>query len=145
MTKFKSMGVINITPDSFSDGNQYNQYSLFQNYFQKSLKHFDVIDIGAESTAPFNQAIDAKDEMDRYQVLIQYIQENDDPKITLSLDTYKCDVFHYLYQIVKKHWKDSKLIFNDVSGKIDDDLKRLAKDLKNDLFMFFAIIFVLRG
>ena len=64
--KYESMGVINITPDSFSDGAQFNAPETFSKAFKFHSEKFDIVDIGAESTAPKNQAITAEVEIERF-------------------------------------------------------------------------------
>jgi len=51
------MGVINLTPDSFSDGGNYNNYNGFKNRFLELTSWAHIVDLGAESTAPFNSKI----------------------------------------------------------------------------------------
>jgi dihydropteroate synthase len=100
------MGVLNITPDSFSDGGKFNKDN-------KGLKHalemFDlganIIDIGGESTRPGSKAINDKIEWKRIEKLIKSISK----KIPISLDTRKSEV-------MKKGIKHGVKIINDVSG-----------------------------
>lgn len=121
--KIFAMGVINITPNSFSDGGKYNDFNSLVKSFKDMLTWADVIDIGAESTAPFNDSIDALKELTRFEkYLFPLLAKLPDPKITLSIDTYRPEVFYEVYLVVKHYWPKTKLILNDVSGKIDDDL-----------------------
>lgn len=121
--KIQAMGVINLTPNSFSDGGKFKNFQSFKDTFIKMLTWAQVIDLGAESTAPFNDPIDVTEEFHRYQsYFFPLLQQIDDPKTTLSLDTYKPELFYELYQVIKFYWPQTRLIFNDVSGKIDDEL-----------------------
>lgn len=123
------MGVINITPNSFSDGHLYNSIESFSHKFSKLLTWADLIDIGAESTAPFNEKVDQHTELQRFQnIFFPYLEQNKDPNITLSIDTYKVDVFRAVAKKVKDHWPKTKLLFNDVSGVIDEELLSLLKE-----------------
>jgi len=87
------MGILNITPDSFSDGNRY----LLQ---QDALAHArlmveqgaDIIDIGAESTRPGAVAISEQEELDRAMPVIEQLR-NELP-VALSIDTSKPMVMH---------------------------------------------------
>ena len=100
------MGVLNITPDSFSDGGKFNKDN-------KGLKHalemFDsganIIDIGGESTRPGSKAINSKIEWKRIEKLIKLISK----KIPISLDTRKS-------YVMEKGIKYGVKIINDVSG-----------------------------
>ncbi len=100
------MGVLNLTPDSFSDGGKFNTS-------KKGLKHalemFDsganIIDIGGESTRPGSKAIDNKTEWKRIEKVIKLLSK----KIPISLDTRKSE-------IMKSGIKYGVKIINDVSG-----------------------------
>mgnify|MGYP001408151215 CR=1 FL=1 len=100
------MGVLNLTPDSFSDGGNFNTT-------KKGLKHAlemfglgaNIIDIGGESTRPGSKSVDNKIEWKRIEKIIQLIGK----KIPISLDTRKSE-------IMKKGIKYGVKIINDVSG-----------------------------
>lgn len=125
-SKFTAMGVMNITPNSFSDGNINLDEKTIIDSYQYLSSWCDIIDIGAESTAPYNEPVDSLVEMERYLMFISIIDKLN-PCPYLSFDTYRPEVFYELYLIVKNLWPKTKIIFNDVSGKIDDDLKYLLK------------------
>ncbi|MAZ48035.1 MAG: hypothetical protein CME65_05705 [Halobacteriovoraceae bacterium] len=119
----RKMGVINITPDSFSDGSQFNEKSDFEKRFNSLREWADIIDIGAESTAPLNEAVNLSEELARYQnVLFPLLENETDPKVTLSIDTYKVEIFKEIYSKIRQHWPSTKVIFNDVSGKLSEEL-----------------------
>ena len=100
------MGVLNLTPDSFSDGGKFNKYN-------KGLKHAlemfslgaNIIDIGGESTRPGSKAITSKIEWQRIEKIIKSISK----KIPISLDTRKS-------YVMKKGIEYGVKIINDVSG-----------------------------
>ena len=100
------MGVLNLTPDSFSDGGKFNTG-------KKGLKHAlemfnlgaNIIDIGGESTRPGSKAVSNKTELKRIEKIIKLISK----KIPISLDTRKSE-------IMKKGIKYGVKIINDVSG-----------------------------
>ena len=100
------MGVLNLTPDSFSDGGKFNTSN-------KGLKHAlemfnsgaNIIDIGGESTRPGSKAVDNKTEWKRIEKIVKLISK----KIPMSLDTRKSEV-------MKKGIKYGVKIINDVSG-----------------------------
>ena len=100
------MGVLNITPDSFSDGGKY-----FKNIFaKKHLSHLfksgaDLVDIGGESTRPGSKAINTKKEWDRIKKILKTM----DKRKIISLDTRKSE-------IMEKGIKLGVKIINDVSG-----------------------------
>lgn len=84
------MGIVNVTPDSFSDGGCYRQVEAAVRHAHRLVADgADVIDIGGESTRPYgnNQPVTAQEEMDRVlPVLERLIREISVP---ISLDTYK--------------------------------------------------------
>ena len=126
----QSMGVINITPNSFSDGNQFNNHYEFKQRFESLLNWASIIDIGAESTAPFNDAIDIETELGRFKdCFYPILKTMNDPAITLSVDTYKIEVFKGVYDEVKQFWPKTQFIFNDISGSIDQNLLNLFVDI----------------
>ncbi|MBD66000.1 MAG: hypothetical protein CME62_12385 [Halobacteriovoraceae bacterium] len=123
MNLYSTMGVINLTPNSFSDGNQYYDPESFATRFNQACSDFDIIDLGAESTAPFNDPVSISEELKRFETLFFPLLKNtSDPQITLSIDTYKIDVFKTVLMEVKKYWPKTTVIFNDVSGCIDQEL-----------------------
>jgi dihydropteroate synthase len=87
----KVMGVINTTPDSFSDG---GQFSVIDNAFQHALKMIedgvDILDVGGESTRPGSVQVDLEQELFRTVPLIKLIREVSD--VPISIDTNKPDV-----------------------------------------------------
>ncbi|MEE1100736.1 MAG: dihydropteroate synthase [Agathobacter sp.] len=82
------MGILNVTPDSFSDGGKYNN-------LDRALKHTeemiadgaDIIDVGGESTRPGHEVITDEEEIARVAPVIEAIRKNFD--IPISIDTYK--------------------------------------------------------
>ncbi len=129
MRKVQKMGVINITPDSFSDGNLANSISSFRKKFLDIISWADIVDIGAESTAPMNSSIDSSEELKRYRdVFFPFLSKNPDPKVCISIDTYKVDVFKIVAREIHKFWPESSIIFNDISGIVDAELLDLFKE-----------------
>ena len=81
------MGILNITPDSFSDGGKYNTIENAIEQYQKIIeKGADIIDIGGESTRPFSSAITPQEEQKRVLPVIEEIRKIDKDTI-LSIDT----------------------------------------------------------
>ena len=100
------MGVLNLTPDSFSDGGKFNTGNKGSKH---ALEMFNsganIIDIGGESTRPGSKAVDNKTEWKRIEKIVKLISK----KIPMSLDTRKSEV-------MKKGIKYGVKIINDVSG-----------------------------
>lgn len=82
------MGILNVTPDSFSDGNQYNHLDRALRRVEEMIKEgADIIDIGGESTRPHATPLGEQEEIDRVIPFIREIKQRFD--VPLSIDTYK--------------------------------------------------------
>ena len=104
------MGVLNLTPDSFSDGGKFNSKKRGIDYALKMFKSgADIIDVGGESTRPGSNTINKKLEWNRIQKIIGSISK----KIPISLDTRKSE-------IMERGIKYGIKIINDVSGLSHD-------------------------
>lgn len=87
------MGILNITPDSFSDGGKYNQLDLaIERVKQMQADGADIIDIGAESTRPYVGAekVSATEELERLLPILEKIMPH--CRVPISIDTYKAEV-----------------------------------------------------
>lgn len=86
--KIYIMGILNITPDSFSDGGEYfNAQKALERANNMITEGVDIIDIGGESTRPGATYVEAEEEMKRIIKPIQLLTEKFD--IPISVDTYK--------------------------------------------------------
>ena len=91
LKKPKIMGVLNITPDSFSDGGSYLELDKACYRAEELIKEgADIIDIGGESSRPKATPISAREELKRVIPVIKKIREKSD--ICISIDTYKPEV-----------------------------------------------------
>lgn len=85
------MGILNVTPDSFSDGGRFNDVEHALEHAEQMIKDgADIIDVGGESTRPGHVKISVAEEIERTCFVIEAIKENFD--IPVSLDTYKPEV-----------------------------------------------------
>lgn len=85
------MGILNITPDSFSDGGKYNQLEGVVERAKELVEAgADIIDIGGESTRPGYEEISVEEEIARVVPAIEAIVK--EVRIPLSIDTYKAEV-----------------------------------------------------
>ena len=115
------MGVLNLTPDSFSDGGKFNSKSKG---IKQALKMFSsgasIIDIGGESTRPGSKEINVEIEWNRINKILGSISK----KIPISLDTRKSE-------IMKKGIEFGIKIINDVSGlNYDSETTNILKKYK---------------
>lgn len=115
------MGVLNVTPDSFSDG------GLFFNE-KKAIKHAlrliedgaDIIDIGGESTRPGSEPVSVEEEIRRTIPVIKAISR--EIKVPISIDTYKSEVAKHALDV-------GASIVNDISGlRFDPDMPKVVAE-----------------
>ena len=85
------MGILNVTPDSFSDGGKWNQMDAALRHVDDMLSEgMDILDIGGESTRPGYTLITDQQEIDRVVPIIEAVKARFD--VPISLDTYKSSV-----------------------------------------------------
>ena len=87
------MGILNFTPDSFSDGGRYNTIDAALRHAEEMIENgADIIDIGAESTRPYGggQEISAEEELNRLAPLLEKLVSIS--TVPISVDTYKASV-----------------------------------------------------
>ena len=111
------MGIVNVTPDSFYSGSRATDEQTLVNRVHPLLDEgADVLDIGACSTRPGSQSVDAQGEMDRLQWALGIIRR-EAPDTILSVDTYRAAVARRCV------WDWGVDIINDISGgTLDDDM-----------------------
>jgi dihydropteroate synthase len=115
------MGILNVTPDSFSDGGEYNQIERAVEHAKAMAENgADIIDIGGESTRPGYRVISDEEEIARVVPVIKAISEQ--VQIPISIDTYKAEV-------AKQSIEAGAHIINDIWGaKADNRMARVAAD-----------------
>lgn len=119
------MGILNLTPDSFSDGGQFNDFmsaiTQIENLFDAGA---DIIDIGAESTRPSGDIISVAEEWSRLQPLLDTwssLWGNRSFRPKLSIDTRKPEIAAKLLSYPVD-------FFNDVSGLVDPKMQAVLKE-----------------
>jgi dihydropteroate synthase len=106
------MGILNVTPDSFSDGGRYDSLDQALKHAEKMLlEGADMIDIGGESTRPGFQPVSTEEELERVIPIIEAIAARID--LPISVDTYKAAV-------AKEAVRAGAHIINDVWGAKGD-------------------------
>ena len=107
------VGILNITQNSFSDGGLYWDFEAAKEKFLSLIDDgADIIDIGAESTKPFAQAVSAKDQLEKLMKILDFAHAHE---VKISIDTRSAIVADE----VLRH---GNYIINDVSG-LDYDAK----------------------
>lgn len=85
------MGILNVTPDSFSDGGRFNNLDAALRHTEEMLRDgADILDVGGESTRPGHQVITDEEEISRVVPVIEAVRQRFD--IPISVDTYKSAV-----------------------------------------------------
>jgi dihydropteroate synthase len=106
------MGILNVTPDSFSDGSRYLDTEKAVEHAMKMIKDgADIIDIGGESTRPGAEAIAPEEELRRVIPVIEVIAKKS--RVPISIDTYKASV-------ARRAIEAGASIVNDISGLLFD-------------------------
>ncbi|KIA83918.1 dihydropteroate synthase [Kaistella solincola] len=110
----KIMGILNLTPDSFSDGGKFNSEKNALLRAEKMISDgADIIDIGPQSTRPKAELLTAKEEISRLKGIISQIKKQF-PDTLISLDTFYSET-------VKFGFDEGIDIINDISGGMYDD------------------------
>lgn len=85
------MGILNVTPDSFSDGGQWNNFESAKRHVEQMIQEgASIIDVGGESTRPGHTQISCEEEINRVVPIIKWIKQHFD--IPVSIDSYKSEV-----------------------------------------------------
>lgn len=115
------MGILNVTPDSFSDGGHFNQIEAALDHVREMVEDgADIIDIGGESTRPNHIQISEEEEAARVVPMIKAIKER--YKIPVSIDTYKS-------KVAKAALEAGADLVNDVWGlKYDPNMANVIKE-----------------
>ena len=117
------MGVLNLTPDSFSDGGKFNSFIKGQKRIKKMIESgADIIDIGGESTRPGSKIVSQKSELQRVKHVIKKFKEN---KITGEL-------YQYIIKRMREEYKEKK--------NINKKLEKILRMNESNRFDFDDII-----
>ena len=115
------MGILNVTPDSFSDGGRFfTPVYATRHAVQMASDGADVIDVGGESTRPGSDPVSVSEEIDRVAPVISRILE-EAPGVAVSVDTRKAEVAAAALEA-------GATIVNDVSGGADPAMFELARE-----------------
>lgn len=114
------MGILNVTPDSFSDGGQYNsEKEAVKEALKMVQEGAEIIDVGGESTRPGAEAVSLDEELGRTIPIIEALRNEWDGAI--SIDTSKPEVAHEAIQAGAN-------IVNDVTGLKDPEMVLVCRD-----------------
>lgn len=115
------MGILNVTPDSFSDGGRYETIDeIVKKAHQMVAQGADIIDIGGESTRPGSNVVSMEDELSRVIPVIERLSKELD--VPISIDTYKAEV-------ARRAVLAGAQIINDIGGgKFDPDMPKVMAE-----------------
>lgn len=132
LDKPKIMGILNVTPDSFSDGGSYSKPEDAVKKAEEMIKEgADIIDIGGESSGPGSTDISAKEELKRVLPVVKALREKF-PNVPLSVDTYKSEVAQAVLD-------EGVQIINDVTAlRGDPDLADVVAKHKAYLVLMYS-------
>lgn len=116
------MGILNVTPDSFSDGGLHNTPDLAAEHALRMVQDgADVIDIGGESTRPGSDTVTAEEEIARVVTVIRALSAQ--VEVPISIDTFKPEVARAALDV-------GASIINDITGMADPRMRILAAERK---------------
>ena len=113
MGKTKIMGILNVTPDSFSDGGQYNSIDNAVTRAKEMIDEgVDIIDVGGVSTRPGHTEVSLEEEMQR---VVPVVEELVKLNVQISIDTYRSEVLEACLRLgatmINDQWGYMILIF----------------------------------
>lgn len=122
------MGILNVTPDSFSDrGLYFDKSEAIKRAIQMVEEGADIIDIGGESTRPGSEPITIEEELRRTIPVIEYLSK--ETRMPLSIDTYKSEV-------AKRALDKGVSMVNDISGlRFDPKMSEVVSEYKVPIVM----------
>ncbi|HUO76188.1 MAG TPA: dihydropteroate synthase [Thermodesulfovibrionales bacterium] len=117
------MGILNITPDSFTDGGLFfRRDSAIEHGLRMVEEGADIIDVGGESTRPGSEPVEYEEEVRRIIPVIDALAKR--IKVPISIDTYKADV-------AKRALDAGASIINDISGlRFDPGMPKVAAECR---------------
>ncbi len=122
------MGILNVTPDSFSDGGRYFTLDSALEHAMKMVEEgADIIDVGGESTRPGSEPVPVEEELRRVIPVIRELAKR--TEVPISIDTYKSEV-------AKQALDNGAIIVNDISGlRFDEKMAEVVAEYKASLVL----------
>ena len=130
------MGIINVTPDSFSDGGLHMNSDMVRKTVNNMISSgVHIIDIGAESTRPNADALNADEEWTRLEPIIELIQDiigNSTLGPQISIDTYRAST-------AEKSIRKGVDIINDVGGLQNPQMRSIARESRKTFVVMHSV------
>ena len=145
------MGILNVTPDSFSDGGDFDSVEKALKHAKKMVEEgADMIDIGGESTRPGHTYVDSEEEIRRVVPVIKALKK--EISLPMSIDTYKADVAEEalklgvemvndvwglrrdenMANVIAKYDAEVCIMHNQDGTEYDKDIMEAIKDFLNE-------------
>jgi len=126
------MGVVNVTPDSFSDGGKFYATDAAVTQGEKlAAEGADILDIGGESTRPFSEPVSAQEEIKRVVPVIEQLAQC--VSVPISIDTTKAEV-------ARRAIEGGASIINDVAAfRFDPDLAAVAVEYETPVILMHML------
>ena len=117
----KLMGIVNVTPDSFSDGGQFDSVTAaVEHALRLAEQGADILDVGGESTRPGAAPVPLEEELRRVVPVVRELARQ--TRVPISIDTYKAEV-------ARQCLEAGAVIVNDISGlTFDTDMPRVCRE-----------------
>ena len=129
------MGILNVTPDSFSDGGLFIDADAAVQQGKKMVRDgADIIDVGGESTKPGSTPLSEKEELARILPVITRLV--DEVSVPISVDTYKPFV-------AEECLKAGAHIVNDITGLIHSELRKVVWPSRRDAVNLTIIVIII--
>lgn len=126
--KYLIMGILNFTPDSFSDGGNYFDINTAIKQVEKMISEgADIIDIGAESTRPGATVVSSEEERRRLELVLPKLLEKF-PDVCFSVDTYKSEIADFVLTLGDD-------VINDVYGAKDNDMATVVAKYDREIIV----------
>jgi dihydropteroate synthase len=130
----KIMGIVNVTPDSFSDGGLFlDAEAAIEHGRELAAQGAEILDVGGESTRPGAEAVGAEEELDRVRPVVEALTGDSGPGVQVSIDTSKAAVAAPALDAGAE-------IVNDVTAlRADPDLAALCADRECGLVLMHML------
>jgi dihydropteroate synthase len=127
LASFSVMGVLNVTPDSFSDGGDYfKKLDARKRFAEIEKEGADIIDVGAESSRPGSKRLEIEEELNRLEEIFPLFERS---SIPVSIDTYKAEV-------AETALSRGARIVNDISAlRMDKKMVEVIRDYKAKIIL----------
>jgi dihydropteroate synthase len=122
------MGILNVTPDSFYDGGQFqNKNDISRRIEEMIVSGVDIIDVGAESSRPYAKSISLEEELSRLDVVFSLVSKFRD-RVHFSIDTRKSTV-------AREALNAGFVMINDISGGQDEEMFEISHNFKTPIVL----------